>query len=39
MARPKEFDESRALGDAMGLFWERGYEATAMRDLSAHAPA
>ena len=36
MARPKEFDESRALGDAMGLFWERGYEATAMRDLSAH---
>ena len=36
MARPKEFDESRALVAAMGLFWERGYEATAMRDLSAH---
>ena len=36
MARPKEFNESRALAAAMGLFWERGYEATAMRDLSAH---
>lgn len=36
MARPKEFDTSRALDDAMGLFWERGYEATTVRDLSAH---
>lgn len=36
MARPKEFDESRALAAAMGLFWERGYEATTMRDLSTH---
>ena len=36
MARPKEFNESRALVAAMGLFWERGYEATGMRDLSAH---
>ncbi len=37
MARPKEFDESRALVDAMGLFWERGYEATTMRDVAARA--
>ena len=36
MARPKEFNESRALAAAMGLFWERGYEATGMRELSAH---
>ena len=37
MARPKEFDESRALVDAMGLFWERGYEATTMSDVAARA--
>ena len=37
MARPKEFDESRALFDAMGLFWERGYEATTMRDVASRA--
>ena len=37
MARPKEFNESRALVDAMGLFWERGYEATSMRDVAARA--
>jgi TetR/AcrR family transcriptional repressor of nem operon len=37
MARPREFDESRALVDAMGLFWERGYEATTMRDVAARA--
>ncbi len=36
MARPKEFNESRALVAAMGLFWEKGYEATGMRELSAH---
>lgn len=36
MARPKEFNESRALVAAMGLFWERGYEATGMRELSVH---
>jgi TetR/AcrR family transcriptional repressor of nem operon len=33
MARPKEFDESKALREAMMLFWEKGYEATSMRDL------
>lgn len=37
MARPKEFDESRALADAMDLFWERGYEATTMRDVASRA--
>lgn len=37
MARPKEFNEARALVDAMGLFWERGYEATTMRDVAARA--
>jgi TetR/AcrR family transcriptional repressor of nem operon len=37
MARPREFDESRALVDAMGLFWERGYEATTMREVAARA--
>lgn len=36
MARTKEFDTSQALAEAMGHFWERGYEATTMRDLSAH---
>lgn len=37
MARPKEFNEARALVDAMGLFWERGYEATTMRDVAQRA--
>jgi TetR/AcrR family transcriptional repressor of nem operon len=37
MARPKEFNESRALVDAMGLFWERGYEATTMREVAARS--
>lgn len=33
MARPKEFDESLALQQAMDTFWEHGYDATAVRDL------
>jgi TetR/AcrR family transcriptional repressor of nem operon len=33
MARPKAFDEVSALEGAMGLFWEKGYEATSVRDL------
>lgn len=35
MARTRAFDESEALARAMGLFWEQGYEATSVRDLTA----
>jgi TetR/AcrR family transcriptional regulator, transcriptional repressor for nem operon len=34
MARPKEFDETRALETAVACFWRRGYEATSVRDLA-----
>lgn len=37
MARTKVFDEEATLDRAMALFWERGYEATSVRDLIAHA--
>lgn len=37
MARTKTFDQTEALGEAMGLFWEQGYEATTIRDVSARA--
>jgi len=35
MPRPKEFDESAALEAAMHCFWQHGYEATSVRDLTA----
>jgi len=36
MARPKEFDRTKALDKAMNLFWQQGYEATSMQDLCDH---
>ena len=33
MARPKEFDQDKALDKAIGLFWHKGYAATSIQDL------
>jgi TetR/AcrR family transcriptional repressor of nem operon len=34
MPRPREFDEDRVLDAAMHRFWQHGYAATSVRDLS-----
>jgi TetR/AcrR family transcriptional repressor of nem operon len=33
MARPPEFDRSKALNKALALFWRKGYQATSLADL------
>ncbi|MEW4369146.1 TetR/AcrR family transcriptional regulator [Paenibacillus kandeliae] len=35
MARKREFDEEQVLEQVMQLFWQKGYEATSMSDLTA----
>ena len=35
MARPRQFDEIQVIEKLMLVFWDKGYEATSMRDLVA----
>ena len=34
MARPREFSTDDALGQAMDMFWSKGYQATTLGDLT-----
>lgn len=36
MGRLKEFDQDKAIDEAVDCFWMRGYEATSVRDLARH---